>query len=310
MEKISVIVPIYNCEEYLYDCLESIVRQTYPLKQIEVLMINDGTKDKSDLICNKYAKKYNWKFIDRKENRGLAYTRNEGIKKSLGKYILFLDSDDVLYDDALYELYKNAKKYDSDVVVSKINSFNSKGQYGYYSDKYLKNEKSFSIDGNYSIINCISACGKLYKGSFLKKYHFLENTYHEDNYFTLKVFLGSKKISVLPKYTYYRRIREGDNKSIMQNLSEKTYLDLLKNFKSAYEEVDCDKKNLNWFMARKTLNYIAMNIEKKQIRNCKNEFNKFVSEMNYRNKFDKIIFMAKCELYYYFARLYKILVVR
>ena len=66
MKEVSVIVPIYNCEEYLVECLESIVNQTYSSSAIEVIMVNDGTKDKSAKICLDYAKKYNWKFIDRK----------------------------------------------------------------------------------------------------------------------------------------------------------------------------------------------------------------------------------------------------
>lgn len=310
MDKISIIIPIYNCEEYLTECFDSVVNQTY--KNIEVVMVNDGTKDKSDLICKKYEKNYNWQFIDRKVNKGLAYTRNEGIKKSTGKYIMFLDSDDLLYEDAVECLYNCLKKNKSDLVISKINSFNSKGNYGYYSDRYLRNEIVGNINDNKKLINCISVCGKLYKKELLKDINFIEGTYHEDNYFTLKVLFNSKKISTLSIYTYYRRIREGDNKSIMQDLNYRTFSDLLKNFKTFLDE-NKYYKNSNFiysFMMRKSINYIVMNIDNKDYRKCENEFNEF-KEYLYKyknmNMFEKVLFELKYFLYFLLAKSYKLL---
>lgn len=312
MKDITVIIPIYNCEEYLEECLDSILNQTYPVDKIDVIMINDGTKDNSTKICNKYSKKYGWTFINRKENRGLSYTRNEGLKNSSTKYIMFLDSDDVLSNDAIEILLKSIRETDSDLVISKLNSFNSKGEYGYYSDKYLKNEYVGNIFDNKKLLNCISVCAKVYRKSLLNNLYFLEGKYHEDNYFSIIVFLRSKKISVVPKYTYYRRIREGNNKSIMQNLNSNTFNDLLENFKKVLKDKKC-KDNYYFifnFMLRKSINYLVMNIKESEIKKCKQEYNKFFENLCFWkniNGIKKIILKFKYELYYVTVRLYRIL---
>lgn len=310
MKDISIIIPIYNCEEYLEECLNSVVCQTYPKEKIDVVMINDGTKDNSAKICEKYAKKYNFNFIDRKVNKGLSYTRNEGIKISSGKYIMFLDSDDVLASNAIQILLNNIRENDADMVISKLNAFNSKGEYGYYSDKYLKKEYVGSLLGNKKLINCISVCAKVYKRSLINKLYFLEGKYHEDNYFSLLAFLKSDKISVVSSYTYYRRIREGDNKSIMQNLNFKTFSDLLENFKYVLKDKICMNEYyfIFNFMLRKSINYLVMNIKKEEIKECKKMYDTFFENLcliKNISGFNKIILKIKYQIYCLIARAYK-----
>ena len=114
--KVSVIVPVYNVEKFIGKCLDSLVNQT--LKDIEIIVVNDGTKDNSQEIIDKYVKKYPDKvksFI--KENGGLSSARNFGIEKAKGEYISFVDSDDWLNDDALEKMYNKAKKDKSDIVI-------------------------------------------------------------------------------------------------------------------------------------------------------------------------------------------------
>ncbi len=104
--KVSVIVPVYNAEEYLEDCLDSIEEQTVDKKDIELILINDGSKDNSHKICEKYAEKYSYiKYIN-KENTGVSKTRNMGIRNAKGKYILFLDSDDKLTSNSIENIVK------------------------------------------------------------------------------------------------------------------------------------------------------------------------------------------------------------
>lgn len=307
MKKVSIIIPIYNCEEYLHDCFESIVNQTYKKELIEVILINDGTKDNSVEICKEYKKKYQWIFIDRKENKGLSYTRNEGIEKSNGKYIIFLDSDDLLYKDAVENLVKTIEETNSDIVVSKLNSFNSQGEYGYYSDKYLKNKKTFTLSENKKITNCISVCGKIYNKEIMNKTRFIENVAHEDNYFTLKLFLNAKNITTLPIYTYYRRIREGENPSIMQNLSYKTFKDLLTNFNHLLEE-NITTPYIYGFTLRKTINYIINNINKKEQKKCLNEIKKYVKKAYKKKQINNLIltyYNFIYSIYYIGAKTYK-----
>ena len=116
-ELISIIVPVYNVEQYLDDCLISIINQTY--KNIEIILIDDGSTDKSGKICDEYAKKDSRIIVIHKENGGVSSARNAGLRIAKGAYIGFVDPDDWIAEDMYEVLYSNAKKYDADVSVCK-----------------------------------------------------------------------------------------------------------------------------------------------------------------------------------------------
>lgn len=116
MKKVSIIIPIYNAEKYLKRCLDSVINQTY--KNIEIICINDGSKDNSLNILKEYAKKDRRIIIIDNENKGVSSARNEGIKKSTGEYITFVDSDDWLEVDAVEILYNTILEKNVDVVRS------------------------------------------------------------------------------------------------------------------------------------------------------------------------------------------------
>lgn len=111
---ISVIVPVYNSEQYLRKCLESVVAQTYP--HYEVLLINDGSTDHSDQICEEYTEKNDKFYVIHKENGGASSARNIGIQNAKGDYIFFLDSDDWLESTALEKMISTAKDQNADIV--------------------------------------------------------------------------------------------------------------------------------------------------------------------------------------------------
>ena len=112
---ISIVVPVYNCEKYIERCISSILKQTY--RNIEVLLINDGSEDKSLEICEKYAKKDNRIIVFDKENEGVSGTRNLGIEKSNGEFITFVDSDDYLEENFCTEMIERIYKYNVDYVT-------------------------------------------------------------------------------------------------------------------------------------------------------------------------------------------------
>ena len=116
MIKVSVIIPVYNVEKYLKQCLDSVVNQT--LKDIEIICVNDGSKDKSREIIEEYAQKDSRIVVIDKENSGYGDSMNKGIAAANGEYISIIESDDFADSDMLYDLYNLAKKYDSDVVKS------------------------------------------------------------------------------------------------------------------------------------------------------------------------------------------------
>lgn len=112
--KISVIVPIYNAELYLEECIHSVLNQT--LRDIELLLIDDGSTDGSFRICEEYSKKDNRVQVFRNKNVGQGLERNFGVKKAAGEYIAFLDSDDQYKEDALERLYQKAMETNADMV--------------------------------------------------------------------------------------------------------------------------------------------------------------------------------------------------
>ena len=118
MAKVSVIVPVYNVEKYLKQCLDSIVDQT--LEDLEIVLVDDGSVDSSGTICDEYAKKDSRIEVIHKANGGLSDARNVGISKAKGRYIGFVDSDDYIKED-MYEILLNLiKKYDADVSICNL----------------------------------------------------------------------------------------------------------------------------------------------------------------------------------------------
>ena len=114
-KKVSIIVPVYNVEEYLNKCVDSIINQTY--KNIEVILINDGSKDSSGEICDTYAKKDSRVKVIHKENGGVSSARNKGLEASTGDFIMFVDSDDWIEVEAITSLMKIQNRNNYDVIM-------------------------------------------------------------------------------------------------------------------------------------------------------------------------------------------------
>lgn len=141
MELISVIVPVYNVEQYLHCCIESILNQTF--KNFELILINDGSTDNSGAICDEYKKKDTRIHVFHKENSGLSAARNVGIEHAQGEYLIFVDSDDYWAGtDALQHLYDIAKKNDADIVRGEYMSIDDNG---YKIKTATKNKKNIEL---------------------------------------------------------------------------------------------------------------------------------------------------------------------
>lgn len=118
MRMISVIVPVYNAQEHLSDCVDSLLNQSLKSDLYEIILLNDGSKDQSAKICEKYAKKYsNIVFIDKK-NEGVSKTRNQGIQIAKGDFVAFVDNDDLVEPDYLATLYQSIMQSNADAVFS------------------------------------------------------------------------------------------------------------------------------------------------------------------------------------------------
>lgn len=121
---ISVIVPVYNVENYIEECCKSLLEQTY--SNIEILLIDDGSKDNSGKICDVFANKFNNFKVYHKENGGLSDARNYGLKFAKGEYVTFVDSDDTVEKNYIEELYNLIKKYKTSMSIASFSTINGK----------------------------------------------------------------------------------------------------------------------------------------------------------------------------------------
>jgi len=207
MPKVSVIVPVYNTQQYLDKCLTSLVDQT--LDDIEIIVVNDGSPDDSEIIIKKYCKKYkNIKYY-KKENGGLSSARNFGVEKATGVYIGFVDSDDYVELDMYEKLYNKAIATASDVVCCQPKYlYEDKNIIHHYKDL---NIFSKSIVDSPLILNQVKsyACNKIYKKELWKNFSF-PNQYFEDSAIIYNLLLDANKIEVIDEGLYcYRRNVEG-----------------------------------------------------------------------------------------------------
>ena len=231
---ISVIVPVYNTEKYLRKCIESILSQSY--KNIELLLINDGSTDSSAEICREYLDKDKRCYYFEKENGGLSDARNYGIERAKGEYITFVDSDDFFLEEAIEKLHATALLGESDLVVGGFFHFDSPNFY-IFDRKRFGNlpitivEKEFAVNQMDEMFEvpflCYStAWGKLYKSSLFKEIRYPLGKYAEDQFTTWKLYLASEKIAVCNHTIYaYRKNYEG--LSLNFNLSHLDYIDAL-----------------------------------------------------------------------------------
>ena len=195
--KVSVIVPVYNVESYLDKCLTSLVKQT--LQEIEIIIVNDGSKDNSEKIIKKYLKKYpeKIKYI-KKANGGLSSARNEGLKYASGEYIGFVDSDDYVSLNTFNLMYKKAKEKNFDLVVCNLNYvYETKTKMVSAGlDKDLENEDEVKKN---IVFLYPAVWNKLYKKEILDSLKFKEGIWYEDVEFNFRVYPRVKSIGYVDK---------------------------------------------------------------------------------------------------------------
>ena len=221
-EKITVIVPVYNVENYLDKCLDSLVNQTY--KNLEIIVINDGSTDNSGIICQEYAQKDNRIVYIEKENGGQSEARNMGLDRITGSYVTFVDSDDWVELNYVENLYKKITEYQADIAVGNYYSFNeAEGMYYFhiFGDSYYE-----KVYDNVSIFEnlyesqemksfaLISVWGKLYKANLVNHLRFDIGKLGEDGYLNQKIYLLAEKTIYLNKGLYAYRQREGSSSRI------------------------------------------------------------------------------------------------
>lgn len=209
-ELISIIVPIYNVEEYLPKCIDSIINQTY--KNLEIILIDDGSTDSSPKICDEYMNKDSRIIVIHKDNGGLSSARNKGLEISKGNYVCFIDSDDYLEPTMIEELKNNMDKYNSDIsccnfydIKNNIRTVRIKKN---TSTEFVsrKKDKFVNIQNEYSPLTYY-AWNKLYKKELFNNIKFPEGRLYEYTYILCDIFEQADKISftLKPLYNYVYR---------------------------------------------------------------------------------------------------------
>ena len=206
---ISVIVPIYNVEKYLVRCIDSIISQTY--KNIEIILVNDGSPDNCGSICDKYAQQDARIRVLHKKNGGLSDARNCGVEVASGEYITFIDSDDFIAPNYIEYLYNLLIENDADIsCCCSIKTGNDSVKFGTdnttHSVQVLSGEECcYALFGNL-YLTLVTAWGKLYKSKVVKKYPFPIGRKHEDEATTCKYYYDAKKVVVsnAQLYAYYQ----------------------------------------------------------------------------------------------------------
>lgn len=228
---VSVIIPVYNVEPYLRECLESVFKQTY--RHIEIIAVNDGSTDNSLEILKKFAQQHdNMKIIDQK-NQGNSVARNNGLEIARGKYIYFLDADDYILPETIGNLVSQMEKHQLDLIRFAAKPFSDDENFQDF-DRNLYDYSKFFLEGKvYQKKDFLQAnirgfspspCLYTVKRDLLIKNNiwFKPNLLHEDELFSLEVYLNTNRAMYDANFYYMRRYRSG---SIMTTQTEKKAFD-------------------------------------------------------------------------------------
>ena len=236
---ISVIVPVYNVEQYLPKCLDSILEQTF--KDLEILLIDDGSTDDTCVICNQYAKKDFRIKVYHQENRGVAAARNEGLDKANGEYIGFVDGDDLLDKDMFSVLYQNAIKYRCEISCCQISTTEINGSvsepFSNKSGLYCRDDliKKFFFDPFVKEM-MYSQCNKIFRADVLKKLRYSSYRYGEDILFVFQAIGCANRIYYDDFIGYHYMHRDGSAMRVPFSFNRFDYIDAIRVIESLCEQ--------------------------------------------------------------------------
>lgn len=215
MPIISVVVPVYDVEKYLYDCVDSILTQSFT--DLELILVDDGSPDNCPSICDEYEKSDKRVKVIHQKNQGLSAARNAGINVAVGEYITFIDSDDMIHQEYLKMLYDTLIYNGGEVAITRFQLFSNPGDLDLHNSiptkrndiVYTNTEacKLLYLENNQYKIS-IAACGKLFKRSLFCGIRFPEGKLHEDQFTTYKLLYRANRIVVSDTILYFYRKNE------------------------------------------------------------------------------------------------------
>lgn len=225
--KISLIIPVYNVEKYIEQCLQSCISQNISAEDYEIILINDGTKDNSLNIAEQIAKRHSNIKIISQHNQGLSVARNNGLKIAKGNYVWFIDSDDWIEQDCLADITNLLFKYNLDALTITASNVKNEKIEQRMDWSNINNQiftgKDFALNIGYHVC----APFTIYKRDYLinNNIFFMPSIFHEDSEFTPRAYYNLNKVSVFSHQTYY--VRQNPH-SITRTINPKKSFDLLK----------------------------------------------------------------------------------
>lgn len=281
MDKISIIVPVYNVEKYLKECLESIISQEY--NNLEIILVNDGSTDQSLEICESYCNCDSRFCLINKENGGLSSARNRGLEIASGEYISFVDSDDIISKNYISNLYKTIKKYNSDIALSGYKRFSKELPIVKFSESdeeltsievlkrvlYQNNQEFFSV----------SACCKLYKREIFSNIKYPEGKINEDMAVIVPILEKCEKVACNYNQDYFYRVNYNSITNQSFNVRRMDAIEFSENMVDHFKDNECLKKasismlfrrSVEMLSEMKAVNYGSNEIENHLLSNIKN----------------------------------------
>lgn len=227
ISKVSVVIPVYNVREYLNECVDSVINQTY--SDLEIILVDDGSTDGSGDICNKYSEKDERILVIHKANGGLSDARNEGIKAATGDFILFIDSDDFVNYKMVELMIGKISDENIDIVACEYKKVTYNQHLLIEDDVEYLNIMGQDLleelyNGKYQDISFISVC-KLYRKELFEKngINFPVGRFYEDTFTTHKLIYAARNIVIINEKLYYYRMRSGSITNSI--LNEKKIID-------------------------------------------------------------------------------------
>lgn len=243
MEKISIIVPVYNVERYLPECLDSLLGQTY--RELEIILVDDGSGDASGRICDAYGERDSRIRVIHQQNQGLSKARNHGLDIATGAYIAFVDSDDYVAEDMMEKMLSALRGAEADMVLCNFKQVDEAGNI-FQKPTSIRNE----VVKPRALLNRLSeergwtyvvVWNRLYRKKVWEALRFPEDRIHEDEWVALSVYLACEKIALISDAYYYYRVNRNSIMAQSQNIAhldglEAVYHRFLKYQECGWEE--------------------------------------------------------------------------
>ena len=265
--QVSIIIPVYNVEPYLRQCLDSVLGQTF--KNFEVLLVNDGSSDSSGDICREYVEKDSRFHYFEKENGGLSDARNYGIERAQGEYLTFIDSDDFVNEKHLENLFLASRLTNADITIGGFSRFEN-GTFWLYQDYFSSDSLvSFTsaqaiqhLDSMFDVpfLNFSTAWGKLFKRELFSELRFPYGKYAEDQFIIWKLYLKARSIYTFNVDSYVYRINKNGMSSVF-SLKHLDYIEALEERIKSTKDLEGIDINLSFNMYRYVLQRILGQLE-------------------------------------------------